>query len=152
MSIAALVILAFVVLHKSQYFGRQRHFCGPVPSYRQGGARLQQRPPQSRRRLHCVKSLPTPVRRLSNPPDFHSCQPPRNGGHCCNLVHRPMRTANWANSVEPQAWQECRAPHTGTHTHICNPSALPDTLSELRALNTYQYQVAKLGIIEGDVA
>lgn len=33
---------------------------------------------------------------------------------------------NWANSVEPQAWQECRAP-THRHTHICNPTALPDS-------------------------
>lgn len=106
--------MAFVVLHKSQYFGRQRHFCGPVPPYRPGRPGCSS--DQLTADLACIVLSPSPSPFADNNP----LHPPtaRNGGHCCNRVHRPMRTANWANSVEPRAWQECRAPHTGTHTHL----------------------------------
>lgn len=116
MSIAALVILAFVVLHKSQYFGRQRHFCGPVPSYRQGGARLQQRPPQSRRRLHCVKSLPTPVRRLSNPPTSTVANRLGTGGTAATLFTGQCAQPTGPIALSPKRGRNVE-PHTQAHTH-----------------------------------
>lgn len=95
-------------------FWQTKALLWPSSSVSAGEARLQQRPAHSR--LACIVLSPSPSPFADNNP----LHPPtaRNGGHCCNRVHRPMRTANWANSVEPRAWQECRAPHTGTHTHL----------------------------------
>lgn len=113
--------------------------------------RLLQHSPHSRPRLHCVNPSSSPFADNSLCPRFPlflvlfrafpmgtHCRLGMGGGYTAATVFiGQCAQPNWANSVEPQAWQECGAP-THRHTHICNPTALPDsTHPERRASNTF---------------
>lgn len=135
-------------------FWQTKALLWPSFSVSAGEARLQQRPAHSRPRLHRVKSLTIPVRRHQSPPPPPTATVANRlgtGGTAATVFTGQCAQPTGPIALSPKRGRNVE-PHTQAHTHTCNPSALPDTPSEPRALNTYQCQVAKLRISEGDIA